>query len=96
MARVVARMLRTSKALLLTWARRLSPSLTLLKSCLSLERDVDYLDQPDFPDSVSTGKQELGAATANYATIIPIKPFYRIYFDDKSYFDYDGDPAAHP
>ena len=57
-----------------------------------LERDVDNLDQPDFPDSVWTGKQELGAATANYAKIIPIKPFYRIYFDDKSYFDYDGDP----
>ncbi len=64
-----------------------------IEELFALERDVDNLDQPDFPDSVSTGTQELGAATANYATIVPIKPFYRIYFDDKSYFDYDGDPA---
>jgi phytoene desaturase len=24
--------------------------------------------------------------------IVPILPFYRIYFDDGSFFDYDGDP----
>ena len=31
-------------------------------------------------------------STRKYVEIIPIKPFYRIYFHDKTYFDYDGDP----
>jgi phytoene desaturase len=29
--------------------------------------------------------------TQNYVQIVPITPFYRIYFADKTYFDYDGD-----
>ena len=27
-----------------------------------------------------------------YCDILPVLPFYRIYFDDGTYFDYDGDP----
>ena len=29
--------------------------------------------------------------TKDYVQIVPISPFYRIYFADKTYFDYDGD-----
>ena len=34
-----------------------------------------------------------GPKTSEYVKIVPILPFYRIYFDDGSYFDYDGDPV---
>ncbi|MEM8604073.1 MAG: phytoene desaturase family protein, partial [Cyanobacteria bacterium P01_H01_bin.121] len=33
-----------------------------------------------------------GPNTSRYVEIIPILPFYRIYFDDGTFFDYDGDP----
>ncbi|MEC7986711.1 MAG: phytoene desaturase family protein, partial [Myxococcota bacterium] len=33
-----------------------------------------------------------GPHTSRYCKIVPILPFYRIYFDDGTYFDYDGDP----
>jgi phytoene desaturase len=31
-----------------------------------------------------------GKKKEDYLKLVPIKPFYRIYFDDKSVFDYDG------
>lgn len=35
-----------------------------------------------------------GPETSKYVTIRPILPFYRIYFDDGTYFDYDGEPES--
>ncbi len=55
------------------------------------------LDEPDFPPHVRDERNRIrtgvsgGPATSRYVKIVPILPFYRIYFDDKSYFDYDGD-----
>jgi phytoene desaturase len=34
-----------------------------------------------------------GRKTADYVQIVPLDPFYRIYFDDGRYFDYTGDQA---
>ena len=65
-----------------------------IEELFALDRDSDNLDQPDFPAHILNGEQKPGIATAKYAEIVPIKPFYRIYFDDKSYFDYDGDPVS--
>jgi len=64
-----------------------------IEELFALKRDTDNLDQPDFPAHIMDASQKQGTATAAYADIVPIKPFYRIYFDDKSYFDYDGDPV---
>ena len=55
------------------------------------------MDHPDFPKSVIEAERITsgvsgGPNTSKYCTIVPILPFYRIYFDDGSYFDYDGDP----
>lgn len=65
-----------------------------IEELFALERGVHNLDQPDFPPHVLTpqngSNQEL-THTSRYVQIVPIKPFYRIYFDDGSYFDYDGD-----
>ena len=35
-----------------------------------------------------------GPKTSEYVEIRPILPFYRIYFDDGTHFDYDGDPES--
>jgi phytoene desaturase len=76
-----------------------------IEELFSLERNVDSLDQPDFPASI-LGTDGLGAGTrvregashgprtGDYVQLKPILPFYRIYFDDGTYFDYDGDPES--
>jgi len=49
------------------------------------------------PDSL-TGEACSGAGTlrpkctADYIRIVPLEPFYRIFFADGTFFDYDGDP----
>lgn len=54
---------------------------------------------PDFPQAVRDPSARVtqgisgGPETSKYVQIIPIHPFYRIYFDDGTWFDYDGDPA---
>ena len=68
-----------------------------IEELFSLERDQHHLDHPDFPKSVIEAERVTsgvsgGPNTSKYCTIVPILPFYRIYFDDGSYFDYDGDP----
>ena len=69
-----------------------------IEELFALERGVDNLDQPDFPaeilaaDARTTEGDSGGPATRRYVEIVPILPFYRIYFDDGTYFDYDGDP----
>ncbi len=72
----------------------------LIEELFSLERDAAALTLPDFPASVMGPESRItegisgGPNTTKYAKIIPILPFYRIYFDDDSYFDYDGDPVS--
>jgi phytoene desaturase len=58
----------------------------------SLERGVTNLDAPDFPEHVRRADRGYGPATRRYVDLVPIEPFYRIYFADGRYFDYDGDP----
>ncbi|RYD28718.1 MAG: phytoene desaturase [Lysobacteraceae bacterium] len=70
-----------------------------IEELFSLERDVAMLDEPDFPPSVlSEGSRVVSGAsggpnTRRYVDIVPILPFYRIYFDDGTFFDYDADPV---
>lgn len=69
-----------------------------IEELFALERDAANLLSPDFPaaalqpDARITSGISGGPATSKYVTITPILPFYRIYFDDGTYFDYDGDP----
>jgi phytoene desaturase len=60
--------------------------------------DASWLDEPDFPEAMLRGERiseglSGGPATNTYVEIFPVKPFYRIYFDDGTFFNYDGDPA---
>jgi phytoene desaturase len=57
------------------------------------------LQDPDFPAHILNAERPKsgisgGPATSKYVKLVPILPFYRIYFDDGSFFDYDGDPAS--
>ena len=68
-----------------------------IEELFALERGQHGLEQPDFPphtrgeDARVTEGVSGGTRTSEYCTIRPIAPFYRIYFDDGTYFDYDGD-----
>ena len=70
-----------------------------IEELFSLGRDAAMLDVPDFPTSVlAEGSRVVSGAsggpnTRRYIDIVPILPFYRIYFDDGSFFDYDADPV---
>lgn len=69
-----------------------------IEELFALQRDRGALGVPDFPKSVLehprvTSGISGGPATSRYVDIIPILPFYRIYFDDGTFFDYDGDPV---
>ncbi|MGB7084425.1 MAG: phytoene desaturase family protein [Phormidesmis sp.] len=72
----------------------------LIEELFSLERDAAALGEPDFPAAIMDPKDRIrtgisgGPNTSKYVKIIPILPFYRIYFDDGTYFDYDGDPES--
>lgn len=76
-----------------------------IEELFRLERDQPELDEPDFPkevlghDGVGGGVRvregdSHGPRTGEYVQLRPILPFYRIYFDDGTYFDYDGDPES--
>jgi phytoene desaturase len=45
------------------------------------------------PDLIDDVFAAAGRRTADYVTIVPLDPFYRIYFDDGRCFDYTGDQA---
>ncbi|MCB9797349.1 MAG: phytoene desaturase [Alphaproteobacteria bacterium] len=70
-----------------------------IEELFRLERGRPELDAPDFPaellqpDTRITEGVSSGPATSRYVTLRPILPFYRIYFDDGTWFDYDGDPT---
>ncbi len=70
-----------------------------IEELFSLERGVANLTTPDYPAHVLGEQARVregisgGANTSRYVRLKPILPFYRIYFDDGTYFDYDGDPT---
>ena len=70
-----------------------------IEELFSLERGVSNLNEPDYPENVLGEDKRIksgisgGLNTSRYVTIVPILPFYRIYFDDGTFFDYDGDPV---
>lgn len=69
-----------------------------IEELFALERDDDQLAKPDFPEEILGEDKRIktgisgGPRTSDYCEIVPILPFYRIFFDDGTYFDYDGDP----
>ncbi|GIW02641.1 phytoene desaturase family protein [Roseiflexus sp.] len=69
-----------------------------IEELFALERDAANLAAPDFPPETLVPEARVtsgissGPATSKYVTLTPILPFYRIYFDDGTFFDYDGDP----
>ncbi len=70
-----------------------------IEELFSLEPGKTGLSGPDFPVEILDENKRIksgvsgGPNTSRYVQIVPILPFYRIYFDDGSFFDYDGDPA---
>ena len=76
-----------------------------IEELFAMERDQPWLDETDFPEEILPKTEHAtelriregisgGPHTSKYVTIKPILPFYRIYFDDGTYFDYDGDPES--
>ncbi|AWR87546.1 phytoene desaturase [Meiothermus taiwanensis WR-220] len=69
-----------------------------IEELFSLERGRPNLNPPDFPPEILGDDKRIttgisgGPNTSRYVQIVPIRPFYRIYFDDGTFFDYDGDP----
>ncbi|MBE9060540.1 phytoene desaturase family protein [cf. Phormidesmis sp. LEGE 11477] len=69
-----------------------------IEELFSLEKGAAALGEPDFPEEIMDPKDRIrsgvsgGPNTSKYVKIVPVLPFYRIYFDDGTYFDYDGDP----
>lgn len=70
-----------------------------IEELFSLEVGQANLGPDDFPAHMRTAERVRegvsgGPATSRYVELRPILPFYRIYFDDATYFDYDGDPES--
>lgn len=70
-----------------------------IEELFSLEVGRANLGPDDFPEQMRSAERVRegvsgGPATSRYVELRPILPFYRIYFDDHSYFDYDGDPES--
>ena len=68
-----------------------------IEELFALDPGEHGLTNPDFPPETLTFDARVtkgisgGPRTSEYCTIRPITPFYRIYFDDGTWFDYDGD-----
>ncbi|PZA06776.1 MULTISPECIES: phytoene desaturase family protein [unclassified Meiothermus] len=67
-----------------------------IEELFALERGRPRLGEPDFPPTILGDDKRAsgGPHTSRYVQIVPILPFYRICFDDGTFFDYDGDPAS--
>ncbi|MEM6451947.1 MAG: phytoene desaturase family protein [Cyanobacteria bacterium P01_D01_bin.105] len=71
-----------------------------IEELFALQRDAADLTSPDFPTEIMDPAKRIksgvtsGPNTSKYVNIVPVLPFYRIYFDDGTYFDYDGDPES--
>jgi phytoene desaturase len=70
-----------------------------IEELFALERGKADLSTPDFTAELLDENKRIkegissGPNTIRYVKIVPILPFYRIYFDDDTFFDYDGDPV---
>jgi phytoene desaturase len=70
-----------------------------IEELFALERGKADLSTPDFTAELLDENKRIkegissGPNTSRYVKIVPILPFYRIYFDDDTFFDYDGDPV---
>ncbi len=70
-----------------------------IEELFALEQGQPNLETPDFPADLLDETKRItsgvsgGPRTERYVNLVPILPFYRIYFDDGTFFDYDGDPA---
>ena len=70
-----------------------------IEELFAVERGDAMLGEPDFPPEVLADGQRVvsgisgGPHTSRYLDIVPVLPFYRIYFDDGTFFDYDADPV---
>jgi phytoene desaturase len=68
-----------------------------IEELFNCEKGQCNLEDPDFPDQVRDEKNRIssgnsgGPATSRYIELMPLLPFYRIYFSDGTFFDYDGD-----
>lgn len=60
----------------------------------SLERTGSAVFAEDFPEAVRRGSTGDGTATARYLDLVALQPFYRIYFSDGTWFDYNADPEG--
>lgn len=77
-----------------------------IEELFALQRDDGTMvDENDFPTEILPKTEHAtelrvreglsgGPETSKYVQIKPILPFYRIYFDDGTFFDYDGDPES--
>ena len=71
-----------------------------IEELFSLQQDHARLGEPDFSAGTLDENCRIragvsgGPNTSKYVEIVPILPFYRIYFDDGTFFDYDGDPVS--
>lgn len=71
-----------------------------IEELFALERGAGMLAEPDYPPHTLTDDARVrtgnsgGPRTRDYVQLVPILPFYRIWFDDGTYFDYDGDPES--
>lgn len=71
-----------------------------IEELFALERDKGMLGEADYPAQVLAPDARVregesgGDRTRDYVKLVPILPFYRIYFDDGTFFDYDGDPVS--
>jgi len=69
-----------------------------IEELFALERDKAMLGEPDFPHHILDESKRIkegisgGPNTSRYVELRPILPFYRIYFQDGTWFDYDCDP----
>ncbi|WP_221088332.1 phytoene desaturase family protein [Deinococcus aquaedulcis] len=69
-----------------------------IEELFALEHGAAGLTTPDYPPHVLAPDARIkegdsgGPRTRDYVKLVPILPFYRIYFDDGTFFDYDGDP----
>ncbi len=72
-----------------------------IEELFALDRDRPHLgEERDFPPEVLAPGARVregisgGPKTTEYVEIVPVLPFYRILFDDGTFFDYDGDPES--
>ena len=71
-----------------------------IEELFALERGAGMLAEPDYPPHTLTDDARVrtgnsgGPRTRDYVQLVPILPFYRIWFDAGPYVDYDGDPES--